>query len=81
MPRNYVKKSFRQANKPPAQKTDSPPYNTIPTAAQNANKASEDQSALQTSCTSISSIFVGLENNPSTTAKDKYERAKAIYTK
>ncbi len=57
------------------------PYNTTLTAAQNANKASEDQSTLQTSCASVPSIFIGLESDPSITAKDKYEKARATYAR
>ena len=41
----------------------------------------EDQSVLQKSSANVPSILVGLESDPSTTAEDKYERARAIYAK
>lgn len=81
MPRNYVKKSLRQANNPPAQKATLLTSNTTFTTAGGVNKVIEDQCVLQKSSASVPSILVGLESDPSTTVEDKYERVRAMYAK
>lgn len=78
---NYIKKSFWQANNQSVQKKTLLNSNNTFITVKGVKKVIKDQSVLQTSSANVLSILVGLESDPSIIAKDKYNRARAIYAK
>ena len=81
MSRNYVKKSLRWANNSPALKATPFTSNITFITTGSTNKVIDNQNILQKSSANVPNILVSLENDPFTTAKDKYKRARAMYAK
>lgn len=81
MPRNYIKKSLRQkSNYPPQKPTTFPPETPIKTADDRMGIIDHGTAPTRDSLDGPS-VLVGLEIDPFTTAKDKYETLRALYAK
>lgn len=81
MPCNYVKKSLRQKSNYPPQKPTTFP-SEIPTKTAHDRMGITDHGTAPTRDNLDGpSALIGLEVDPSSTAKDKYERLRALYAK